>query len=344
MAAGTHIYVQGHGHGIYKHFSRNTFGANDHTIAFEGRGGPPGTKVLRLRDMRWAVRNLEIKLLEGSQGGSNMRTAEFHMTRKMEEWTVPDGLAEGAAVIEACGGQGGGAEMGGSTTGGAAARVVGMVPVQPGDKLAILVGAVGGKARNTGGGGGGSFVVKAANQEPLIVAGGGGGAGWEKAAVSASLSETGARGVDAWSGSPSGGGKGGAGGHGDGYYTKLGHHSGGSGGGLREDGLALRPGIDRDTERNVGKSFANGGAGGLRGEHNMPERGGVGGFGGGGCGNRQSGGGGGGYSGGGGGGGANRTGGGGGGGGSFNADKAQGFAEFNKGGGNGRVVITYWTW
>ena len=40
MAAGTHIFVVGHGHGTYKHFSRNTFGANDHTVDFAEGGGP----------------------------------------------------------------------------------------------------------------------------------------------------------------------------------------------------------------------------------------------------------------------------------------------------------------
>lgn len=51
VLSGTRISVQGHGEGIYQHFSRSKVGANQHTIEFSSGG----LKKLKLKGVRWAV-------------------------------------------------------------------------------------------------------------------------------------------------------------------------------------------------------------------------------------------------------------------------------------------------
>jgi hypothetical protein len=51
-AAGTRIWVEGHGWGRYVSFRRNTFAANDHTIDFDAAAAPT---TLRLRSCRWRL-------------------------------------------------------------------------------------------------------------------------------------------------------------------------------------------------------------------------------------------------------------------------------------------------
>jgi len=113
-----------------------------------------------------------------TQATRSGQVAKFRATGKIVVCTVPEGST--TAAIEAFGAQGGG-KMGGllgSKEGGRGARVVCRAAVQPGERLAVLVGQAGGTARGSGGGGGGSFVVRAADGSPLAVAGGGGGAGY----------------------------------------------------------------------------------------------------------------------------------------------------------------------
>ena len=318
----------GHGHGTYKHFSRNTFGANDHTVDFAEGGGPPKAKVLRLRDMSWAVRELEIQMLEEVP---NMRKAELKVAGDIVEWVVPPGVS--SVVIDACGAQGGGASHRGepvpSQSGGFGARVVCQAPVQAGERLRVLVGAAGETGVHGGGGGGGTFVLRATSPAvPLAIAGGGGGAGAASDGGPASLEEIGGDGIG---NNANSGGRRGGGGQGDGSDG-----AGGSGGGLAGDG-EMR---GSEGAHKIGRSFLHGGAGGRKGAGgHSAEHYANGGFGGGG-GSGARGGGGGGYSGGGGGGGPPNKGGGGGG--SLNADDARGFADVRKEGGDGRVTFVYW--
>ena len=50
MPAGTPIWVEGVGDGLYVEFKRNFFGANEHTIEF-----PDGVQCLMLRELHWRV-------------------------------------------------------------------------------------------------------------------------------------------------------------------------------------------------------------------------------------------------------------------------------------------------
>eukprot|EP01044_Picomonas_judraskeda_P009874 COSAG03_NODE_1235_length_4502_cov_2.986373_1_plen_339_part_10 len=227
--------------------------------------------------------------------------AEFKPTGAIVDWTVPDGV--GSAVIEAWGAQGGGRK------GGLGAHLRGTFVVTGGEVLRLLVGDTPSPGRNSSGGGGGSFVVRKAGTAPLLIAGGGGGG---DPGLDAALAEAGVTGQhkDLSQERKGGtGGRDGAGGGGDGYYSNGANHCGGSGGGLLGNGMPATDFI----EPGVGRAFVNGGNGGKQTKNYH----GVGGFGGGGAGGSNGHGGGGGYS--------------GGGGGAFNGCGGGGGGSLNKG-------------
>ncbi len=253
--------------------------------------------------------------------GSGVDT--FSFSGQIDTFLVPNGITQ--VTIEARGAQGADVSLL-SRPGGLGAIMIGDFAVTPGQKLKILVGEAAPNALWVGGGGGGSFVVDTANN-PLIVAGGGGGAIYQvvpHAGINATVNNTGNAGHN---GTP-----GGTGGNG-GSSTR-----GGGGGGLLTDGAE-----DSQAPGSRGRSFLNGGAGGVNNGTNTTR----GGFGGGGGAirianniNNQGAGGGGGYSGGGGAGANNQSHGGGGG--SCNV----GTNQSNTGGansGNGLVIISYFT-
>ncbi len=232
----------------------------------------------------------------------------------IQNWIVPVG---GNYKIEVYGAEGFG------TFAGKGAYMSGTFSLSANDSLKILVGQQGGCCVGSGtnqfGGGGGSFVVRA-NNIPLIIAGGGGGAIYNTAILPSSNGSTGVNGQTAVGTTSGTGGTSGNGG--------LEGGGGGGGGGFFTDGT---------TQPWGGKSFLNGGQGGL-----TTGSGGRGGFGGGaGCNsfNNGRGGGGGGYSGGGGAGSSTSAQQVGGGGGSYNI----GSSQVNLAGvrsGHGMVVIT----
>jgi hypothetical protein len=216
-------------------------------------------------------------------------SAYFSTSSGIQVWTVP---TTGTYRVTALGARGG---VGGSTpfAGGSGAKVQADITLTQGDQIKILVGQIGGTSLNTtsGGGGGGTFVTSSANS-PLVIAGGGGGAAGERSTGE----KTGAGGANINNGTASRDGlvAGGTGGSGGASPTEA--WSGASGGGFTGDG---GNGIANSfvATNSGGKSFLNGGAGGIRiGTNN---HGAVGGFGGGG-GSTWGPGGGGGYSGGGG--------------------------------------------
>ena len=213
----------------------------------------------------------------------------FSTSNGIQLWTVPTTGTYRLTVLGARGG------VGGSTpfAGGSGAKAQADVSLTQGDQIKILVGQIGGTSLNvtSGGGGGGTFVTSSANS-PLVIAGGGGGG----AGAGSAGEKTGVGGTNVNSGTASrdgtvAGGTGGLGG-----ASPSEGWSGASGGGLTGDG---GNGIANSSvaANSGGKSFTNGGAGGIRIGTNG--HGAVGGFGGGG-GSTWGPGGGGGYSGGGG--------------------------------------------
>ncbi len=243
----------------------------EHTFTTAGKTGREGPTLLEVKqaysDAKWA------------------QNSEFlNMTKQgIQEWKVP---ATGTYKIIAKGAAGGNP---GSFGKGRVMRTEN-VTLTKGEVLKILVGQQGVKnsRANNGGGGGGTFVVRD-TQTPIIVAGGGGGRG-EGGNENQNSNAAG------WStqfpGNPGGdgssnNGKGGTDGNGGG--GSIAH--GGGGGGLLGDGGNANSGGSFG-----GKSFINGGIGGIETNYNSV----YGGFGGGGGGG-AGGGGGGGYSGGGGG-------------------------------------------
>lgn len=255
----------------------------------------------------------------------------FTTSSGIQLWTVP---STGTYRITALGARGG---FGGTTTyaGGAGAKVQADISLTQGAQIKILVGQVGDNSVNStsGGGGGGTFVTTSTNS-PLVVAGGGGGG----AGAGSTGDKTGTGGTNVNSGTAGRDGlvAGGTGGLGGASPSEA--WSGASGGGLTGDGgNGIASAIV--AANSGGKSFINGGAGGIRiGTNN---HGAAGGFGGGG-GSTWGPGGGGGYSGGGGdsspGGSSDREGGGGGG--SFvSGSNTSMTASFNAGDGSVTIQI-----
>lgn len=230
----------------------------------------------------------------------------FTTSSGIQLWTVP---TTGTYRVTALGARGGFGSID-VNAGGAGARAVGDIALTQGQQIKILVGQMGSNPLNDSGagGGGGSFVTSSSNVALIVAGGGGGGAGINSPGI-----RTGAGGAETNSGTAGQDGTvaGGTGGNGGATPTQA--WSGASGGGMTGNGGNGR--ADNSVAADSGgKSFTNGGAGGIRiGTYN---HGAVGGFGGGG-GSTWGSGGGGGYSGGGGdssaGSGADREGGGGGG-------------------------------
>lgn len=235
-------------------------------------------------------------------------------TNGIQSWSIPVG---GRYKIEVYGAEGYG------NLAGKGAYMSGEFDFIVNTPLKILVGQQGSCCVGSGtqqfGGGGGSFVTSPANV-PYIVAGGGGGANGNTAIVPNSNGSTAINGNPGTGTASGAGGVNGAGGAEAGIA--------GGGGGFNGDGGGTPHG---------GKSFLNGGIGGV-----AASNGGMGGFGGGGGANswdNRRGGGGGGYSGGGGGGSSTSSQEVGGGGGSIN----NGLSQVNTAGvrsGHGMVVIT----
>ena len=259
-------------------------------------------------------------------------------TGTIESFIVPPGIT--SMDIETWGAQGGG---GGSSslTGGKGAYMKGTFTVTPGETLYLLVGQQGGSNGgahgNENGGGGGTFVVRQNGNVPLIIAGGGGGAPSTSYGTSCTRTpsdadgQTGTSGVSIGCYSTGSGGTGGNGG------SAAGSYEGGAGGGFSSDGA--NGGTHCSTSYG-GKSFLNGGAGGLGNTCYTTTN--YGGFGGGGGGQLGGPGGGGGYSGGGTAGNWSSYSTYGGGGGSYNAGTNKSSTSgLNTG--NGKVKLTYAT-
>ncbi len=196
----------------------------------------------------------------------------FTTSNGIQLWTVP---TTGTYRLTAIGARGG---FGGSLfyAGGPGARVQADVSLTQGDQIKILIGQVGGNSTNStsGGGGGGTFIATSSNS-PLIVAGGGGGG----AGAGSTLAKTGIGGANTNSGTAAQDGLVAGGANGSGGGTMSQGWSGASGGGMTGDGGngLTNSAIAADSG---GKSFINGGAGGIKIGTNG--HGAVGGFGGGG--------------------------------------------------------------
>jgi hypothetical protein len=176
----------------------------------------------------------------------------FGYTGSMQTFTVPAGVS--SISISAYGASGGNETYGNTYTGGKGAYVSGTFSVTPGQVLNILVGGAG-ESQAVGGGGGGTFVALS-NNTPLLVAGGGGGASTDANGVDASISQSGTN-------DSGGNATGGANGNGGGVCS-VNFNDGGGGGGFYTDGSDATDGIGNGGFG--GKSFVNGGAGGLDGK------------------------------------------------------------------------------
>jgi hypothetical protein len=197
----------------------------------------------------------------------------FTTSNGIQLWTVPVTATYRLTAIGARGG------FGGSNTyaGGAGARVQADISLIQGAQIKILIGQIGGTSVNgtSGGGGGGTFVTSSSNS-PLVVAGGGGGG----AGVGSTLAKTGIGGANTNSGTAGQDGLVAGGANGAGGGTMSQGWSGASGGGMTGDGGngLTNSAIAADTG---GKSFTNGGSGGVRiGTNNHGAAGGFGGGGG----------------------------------------------------------------
>jgi hypothetical protein len=274
-------------------------------------------KKLYISDISHLLMTGFVVLFCGGGMNSQIVTVNYLYTGSIQHFTVPMQCTP-MITIEAVGAGGGSVTNVCPANGGLGASMKGVFCGRPGDIFSILVGQAGQSNNSDGGGGGGSFVVAQGNI-PMVVAGGGGGAtnnvsacGSNRNGLDASVTTSGTAGA-------SGLGFGGTAGNGG--TCSVG--SGGAGGGFYTDGV----------NGSSGKSYLNGGAGGV----NVGDDGG---YGGGGAGwwTGGNGGGGGGYSGGGTSGATPYSGGGGGG--SFNS----GMNQVNTPGaraGNGIVIVTY---
>ena len=196
-------------------------------------------------------------------------TQTYTYTGVIQNYTVPAGVNQ--VTITAKGAQGGNAPP---LTGGLGASMSGIFTVTPGQVFSILVGQTPGA--NDNGGGGGSFVVLNGPNTPYIIAGGGGGAAGpccaaQQAGMPGVITTSGTIGANVACVSGTAGINGNGGGGGD--LINLG--AGGGGGFLTNGGSGV-------LAANNGKSFLNGGAGGVgvKGTTNIPSSGGFGGGGG----------------------------------------------------------------
>lgn len=271
--------------------------------------------------------------LNSSYQGTSLEN-KVTSTNGIQLWTVP---ASGQYKIETYGAQGGNAV---SRQGGKGSIISADIPLLKGQQLKILVGQQPlFTPYYSGGGGGGTFVTTLAN-EPIVIAGG--GAGYSHPAT-----ENGYNGTTTNKGGDSKSGQlGGENGLGGTTKNPSTSGEGSAGGGLLGNGESQRHTGSTGTG---GRSFINGGLGGV--SWDIHSRGSDGGFGsGGGSGNYGSGGGGG-YSG---GAAGQSNGNSGGGGGSFVIDNAKNLSSSNGkynttnvinlnqwNNGNGKVIITY---
>lgn len=216
-------------------------------------------------------------------------TLSFNYTGTIDTFIVPSGVT--SIFMRVKGAQGGNSTWGTLRTGGLGASVSGDVTVTCGDTLLILVGQQG-ESDAVGGGGGGSFVATTQGV-PLMIAGGGGGASSDQNGVDAPVTTAGT--MDSQNII-----NGGTGGNGGSACAPPSQNNGGGGGGFLTDGQDANTGTSFNGGFG-GKSFLNGGAGGVPGRlAGGCSQDAFGGFGGGGstsC-NTVGGGGGGGYSGG----------------------------------------------
>ena len=210
-----------------------------------------------------ASATIAIGLTASVSGVASAATNTFNFSGAIFDYTVP---VTGLYDLSALGAQGGSYVISVLTnkSGGLGAQVDGKVTLTKNDVLHFLVGAQGGSGLAAGGGGGATYVYDGANL--LMVAGGGGGAG-----------TTAHGGVGLTTNTGTSGG--------------VGSRSGG-GGGLVDNG-GNGSNVFLVGRATGGKSYANGGAGGVG-----KGFGGNGGFGGGGGASATAGGGGGGYNGG----------------------------------------------
>ena len=257
--------------------------------------------------------------------GTNALTGlvSLSSTTGIQSFTIP---ISGPYRILAIGASGGSVTTSCVRNGGLGASMQGDFNFTAGQVIKILVGQMGLTTNSDGGGGGGTFVADNLNN-PLLVAGGGGGATNNVAQCGAGQ-QNGLNAVVTTAGTASGNGLAAGGTNGSGGALVSGN--GGAGGGFNGNGGSTGIWVVPSG----GRSFINGGIGGLN-----SSSGNAGGFGGGGTGWHVggNGGGGGGYSGGGTSGASPWTGGGGGG--SFNGGSNQvNTAGVNSG--HGRVVIT----
>lgn len=147
----------------------------------------------------------------------------------------------GKYSVTACGASGGNGTNG--NRGGKGALVNGTIQLEKDDSLEIIIGQMG-EAGSVGSGGGGTFI--ALNKNPLVIAGGGGGGGMT---------------TDGGDGSANCGNNAGLGGE---VCAQGGVTSSGGGGGFQGDGLCFKssPCVNKQCQ-NAGKSFLNGGEGGI---------------------------------------------------------------------------------
>ena len=173
------------------------------------------------------------------------------VTSGIQKWTVP---STAIYTIETYGAEGGG------SNGGKGAKMVGDFNLSEGDIIHILVGQQGSTSNPMSTGGGGTYVVEQSGSThtltthsvfvtPLIISGGGGGSSDSATDTqNGTTSNSGQTGYGGW-GSPKSGGTNGNGGNGTG-----GSGGGGGGGGFLSNGSVY----------SGGKSFLNGGTGGVR--------------------------------------------------------------------------------
>lgn len=198
-------------------------------------------------------------------------TSYFNTSSGIQLWTVPSTASYRITAYGARGGTTGN----GTNAGGKGVRAIAELTLTQGEIISILVGQSAldnSSTQGSAGGGGGTFVVNASNT-PLVVAGGGGGAAF----ASSTGTPTGMDANASNSGTAARDGIVAGGTSGNGAASPGNAWSGASGGGLLSDGgnLTENGALKANTG---GKSFLNGGAGGLAGSN----YGTVGGFGGGG--------------------------------------------------------------
>ena len=108
---------------------------------------------------------------DAAYGGTEL-DGQVTVTAGVQRWTVP---AEADYQIEAWGAKGAAGDA--AYLGGAGAYAAGVLHLQAGDVISVVVGqaGLGQSSASNGGGGGGSFVVLDSGSQPLVIAGGGGG-------------------------------------------------------------------------------------------------------------------------------------------------------------------------